>query len=209
LNIVPGTIKGAQISGLINYATKVHGVQFGFLNIADSVKGVPIGFLSIVGKGLHQLEISADELFYTNIAFRTGVSAFYNILTVGANPSTLDEENALWSFGYGVGTAPRLSRRLSLNFDLTTNQILKGEKFEDLNMLNKLSVGVEFRPARKLGVYAGATLNAYYTEVTNPIQFADLFAANRFTPDVTFEKTYSNDVNVKMWWGAKVGVRFL
>lgn len=209
LNIAPGTIDGAQVSGLINYATKVHGLQIGFLNIADSVKGVPIGFLSIVGKGYHQLEISADELFYTNLAFRTGVRAFYNILTVGANPATFEDEDVLWSFGYGLGTAPRLNRRLSLSFDLTSNQILRGETFENLNMLNKVNAGIEFRLAEKIGVYAGATLNAYYTELNNPIQFADLFAPNRFTPGIAFEKTYSNDVNVKMWWGAKVGLRFL
>ncbi len=149
INFAPGKIYGAQVSGLINYATKVHGAQVGFLNITDSIQGVPIGFLSIVAKGYHQLEISADEIFYTNVAFRTGIRQFYNILTVGANPSTLkDEDQALWTFGYGIGTAPRLTRWLNLNFDVTANQIVKGGDLEGLNLLNKFYAGVEFRPLR-------------------------------------------------------------
>ncbi|HEY5916071.1 MAG TPA: hypothetical protein VIU13_01655, partial [Chryseolinea sp.] len=77
-NFVGRDIHGAQVGAFINYATNVHGVQVGFLNVADSVHGVPVGFMSFVTKGYHKIEISADEIFYTNLAFRTGVSQFYN-----------------------------------------------------------------------------------------------------------------------------------
>ena len=207
INFAPGKIYGAQVSGLINYATKIHGAQVGFLNITDSIRGVPIGFLSIVAKGYHQLEISADEIFYTNVAFRTGIRQFYNILTVGANPSTLkDEDQALWTFGYGIGTAPRLTRWLNLNFDVTANQIVKGGDLEGLNLLNKFYAGVEFRPLKKLGITVGATLNAYFTDATTN-QNTDLFADSH--PHIIYEKTYSDDKNVRMWLGGKVGLRFL
>lgn len=208
LNVVPGRAEGLQMSGLINYATRIKGVQVGLINISDSIRGAPLGLISIVRKGYHQLEVSADEIFYTNLAFRTGIRQFYNILTVGAKPSSLQDDETWWTFGYGFGTSPKVNRWLNLNFDITANQIGKGEKFENMNLLNKIHAGVEFRPLKKLGIYVGATFNAYYTENSNPLQFSDLFTDARYTPDIVYEKTYSNDINVKMWWGGKVGLRF-
>ena len=94
-NFVAHEIQGAQIGALLNYAEKVKGVQVGLLNIADSVHGVPVGFLSFVAKGYHKIEISADEIFYTNLAFRTGVSQFYNIFTAGVKPDSFDEDETI------------------------------------------------------------------------------------------------------------------
>ncbi|MFN8164998.1 MAG: hypothetical protein U0X76_02200 [Bacteroidia bacterium] len=75
LNVSTNELSGSQISGFMNYGSKVHGAQIGFLNIADSVGGVPIGFLSFVRQGVHQLEISANEIFPVNVSLRTGVPA--------------------------------------------------------------------------------------------------------------------------------------
>lgn len=75
-NYTQNTITGIQVAGLYNYARKVNGVQIGFLNVSDTCNGVPIGFLSFVKNGYHKIEFSADELFYTNIAFRTGNKLF-------------------------------------------------------------------------------------------------------------------------------------
>ena len=208
INVVPGQAQGLQMTGLINYATRMKGVQIGLINISDSIRGVPLGLISFVRKGYHQIEISADEVFYTNLAFRTGIRQFYNILTVGAKPSSLKDDDTWWTFGYGMGTAPKVNEWLNLNFDVTVNQIGKGENIENLNLLNKIHAGVEFRPLKKLGVYVGATFNAYYTETTNQVQFSELFTDALYTPDIAYEKTYSNDVNVKMWWGGKVALRF-
>ncbi|MBA4058692.1 MAG: hypothetical protein C0490_28505, partial [Marivirga sp.] len=166
LNVASHKITGAQVSGLFNYATKVKGAQIGVINIADSIKGVPFGFFSFVLKGYHQIEVSADEIFYTNLAFRTGVRQFYNIFTVGAKPSSFKQDETFWSFGYGIGTAPRLTRWLSLNIDLTANQLLSGNKIDEVNMLNKVYVGAEFRPAKKIAFIVGVTLNGYVTDTT-------------------------------------------
>ncbi|HZI24584.1 MAG TPA: STN and carboxypeptidase regulatory-like domain-containing protein, partial [Chryseolinea sp.] len=114
LNFTLKEMKGAQVSGLLNYATKIKGAQIGIINATDSIDGVPIGVISFVLKGYHKIEVSADEIFYTNVAFRTGIRQFYNILTAGAKPDTFEDEETHWTFGYGIGTAPRLSRRLSL-----------------------------------------------------------------------------------------------
>jgi len=206
LNVTAKEIKGAQVSGLLNYATRVRGAQIGLINITDSIRGVPIGLFSFVLKGYHKIEVSADEVFYTNIAFRTGVRHFYNILTVGAKPDTFEDEETYWTFGYGFGTAPRLSRTLSLNIDVTANQIVDGKSIEAINMINKLYVGLDVQMMKYLGVTFGVTLNGYVTDTTFD-KYKPLFTD--YTPSIITDKTYSNDINLKMWWGAKIGLRFL
>ena len=206
INVAAGRVAGVQVSGLINYATKVNGVQVGFLNVADSIHGVPLGFMSFVVKGYHKIEISADEIFYTNLAFRTGVRQFYNILTAGVKPGSFEEDETFWTFGYGIGTSPRLTKWLNLNIDITTSQIVKGDNFEAINLLNKVFVGLEFEPAKKIGLALGVTLNGQVTDATYG-HYPELFTD--YTPDIKYDHTYSNDLNLKIWWGGKVGLRFL
>jgi hypothetical protein len=205
LNFTAKEIAGAQVSGFLNYATRVRGTQIGVINVTDSIRGVPIGVLSFVLKGYHKLEISADEIFYTNVAFRTGVRQFYNILTVGAKPDSFDKDQTYWTFGYGIGTAPKLSRTLSLNIDLTSSQVVFDQKIEAINMINKAYVGLEMQLMKYIGVTFGATFNAYVTDTTYD-KYPSLFSD--YTPHFISDRTYSNDLNMKTWWGAKVGLRF-
>jgi hypothetical protein len=205
LNFTAKRVTGAQVAGVLNYATKVHGAQVGIVNIADSVKGIPIGILSFVVKGYHQLEFSADEIFYTNVAFRTGVHHFYNIFTAGAKPATFGDDQTYWTAGYGLGTAPRLSPRVRLNADITANQLFTGYTLDALNLVSKLYAGIEYHPLPKLGLIAGVTLNAHYTDNTYA-EYPELFT--HYKPKILYEENYTNDINVKMWLGAKVGIRF-
>lgn len=207
INFAAKEIRGTQV-GVLNYATKMKGAQVGLINLADSLRGVPVGFLSFVNKGgYHKIEISADEMFYTNFSFRTGVHKFYNIFSAGIRPGKYkNEKETLWTFGYGVGVAPKLSRRLYLNFDLTSNQVIKGGTIEKVNLLNKLFLGVEFQAARKISLVAGTTLNGQVTHADYS-EYPDLFT--EFKPDIIYDRTYSNNLNLKMWWGGKIGLRFL
>lgn len=205
LNFTGGEIRGAQVAAVLNYATKVRGVQLGLVNIADSVGGVPIGLLSIVFKGYHKIEISADEVFYSNVAFRSGVRQFYNILTAGVKPKTFNDTATHWTFGYGLGTAPRLSKKVFMNFDVTANQIVQGNDLSRLNILNKAYVGVDYQFARHMSLTFGATLNAYLTDRTKA-GYWKLFPD--YQPKVFYDED-SGNTNLKMWIGAKVGLRFL
>lgn len=205
LNFAGKKVKGAQVAPVLNYATRVEGAQVGLFNITDSIKGVPVGLLSIVFKGYHKLEIASDEVFYTNIAFRTGVRQFYNIITAGARPSTFNGEETLWTFGYGIGTAPRLSKKLFLNVDLTSSQIVQGNNLDAINMLNKAYLGVDFQLLKNLSITAGATFNAYFTDPTHE-GYRDLFTGYR--PSFLYDKNVDNELNVKTWIGGKIGIRF-
>jgi hypothetical protein len=167
-----------------------------------------------VSHGYHKIELSADEIFYANLAFRTGVRQFYNILHVGFKPETWNKattpssvpQYGVWTFGYGIGTAPKIARWLSLNFDLTSNHVNKGNFTSSLSSLNKLYIGVDFQVFKKFSITAGATLNAYLSNPTygdNPVLFTD------FSPRIFREHNFPDGNNMKMWWGAKVGIRFL
>jgi hypothetical protein len=200
-----GTVKGTQVAGFYNHAHKVYGTQIGFLNYADSLTGVPIGFLSIVKHGYHKLELSADESFYSNIAFRSGVRQFYNILTVGYNPKTQIGSDAMWTFGYGIGTARKITRWWHFNIDVTSQHVNKGGFTTELSSLNKLNLGFDFRLAKGFSIYAGGTLNAFFTKTTYsdyPVMFSDI------QPKVFFNESYANNLNTKMWFGGKVALRF-
>jgi hypothetical protein len=205
-NIAGKDMKGIQIAPVFNVANKMKGVQIGLINIADSLKGVPIGFMSLVWRGYHKIEISADEIFYNNLAFRTGVNQFYNIFTIGARPSTYKDDVTLWSFGYGIGTAPRLSRKLYLNFDLTANQIVEGKSIEALNLLNRVYVGFDYQMFPKMSLTFGATVNGHITENSFDA-YPQLF--EHYEPNIFLDRDFGSDHNLKMWMGAKVGLRFL
>lgn len=206
LNFAGRKVRGAQVAPVLNYATRVEGAQVGLFNITDSIKGVPVGLLSIVLKGYHKFEVSADEVFFTNVAFRTGVRQFYNILTAGARPSTFKDEETLWTFGYGIGTAPRLTKKLYLNIDLTSSQIVQGNKIDAINMINKAYLGVDFQMFKKMSLTAGATFNAYFTDPTAE-GYKDLFTD--YKPNFFYNKNADPDLNVRMWIGGKIGIRFL
>jgi hypothetical protein len=219
-NVSAKDVHGAQVSGLINIAAKnmrgvqvgfvnfgrwSRGAQIGFINVSSQMKGLPFGFLSFVAKGYHKLEISSDEVFYTNLAFRTGVRQFYNIISVGANPSSFDDDQTLWNFGYGIGTAPKLSKRLSLNVDLTSHQIVLGNTIEKIHLLNKLYGGFDFQLTKGFSFTAGVTLNGLVTDSSYD-SYPEIFAD--YKPEIIREKNFGDDLNLKMWWGAKAGFRF-
>jgi hypothetical protein len=204
-NIASDHVNGSQIAGLFNYGRVVHGTQIGLVNVSDTLGGVPIGLISYVKSGHHKLEISADEVFHANVAFRTGVPKFYNIILAGIRPDFNLPSNPVWTFGYGIGTAPRLARWLDLNVDATAQHVSQGSFTNELSLLSKIHLGLDFKLARKFSLYGGVTLNGYLTH-TGYTGYPDLFTD--YQPTVTHEQNWGQS-NLKMWWGAKVGLRFL
>lgn len=205
-NIASKRLSGSQISAVFNYGKSVRGTQIGLFNYADSLGGVPVGLISFVSHGYHKIEVSADEVFYANVAFRTGVQKFYNIVMAGIKPENTINNDNVWTFGYGIGTAPRLTRWLQLNLDATAQHVSKGSFTHELSLLNKVHLGLDFQLARKLSIYGGVTLNGYLTNSTYtdyPVLFTN------YQPSIIHEQTYSNGNNLKMWWGAQIGLRFL
>jgi hypothetical protein len=207
-NIATRKISGSQIAALFNHGRQVRGTQIGLINYADTLGGIPVGLLSIVKTGYHKIELSADEIFYTNLAFRSGARKFYTMLHAGFKPdkSLNPGDSSVWTFGYGLGTARKISKKIFLNIDASSQHVNKGSFTNALSLLNKIHVGFDFQLTKGFSLYTGATLNGYLTnnEYTEyPTLFSD------FKPNVFYDETVGTNNNLKMWVGGKVALRFL
>ena len=202
MNICANDVTGSQATGLVNVSRKVSGSQVGFLNISDSCSGIPVGFLSFSRRGYHTIEISGDEIFPVNLSFRTGVRSFYNIFQAGMKLNDFDVP--LWHFGYGIGTSARLKKNWYLNFDFTTQQIVKGSTFEESNLLSKFQLMVDKSFTRNFAIALGPVFNFFTTNTTD----SHYSVFDKLPPYTFSDHTYSNDLNIKMWLGGKLALRF-
>jgi hypothetical protein len=201
LNFTPKNLKGSQV-GLVNFANKVDGFQLGLLNYSDSISGVPVGFLTFVRSGYHVAEISVNEIMPFNLAFRTGKREFYNIFFAGIRPEWDDQ--VTWSFGYGLGTSPRLGKKTYLNIEVSSEQLSKGG-VEALNLINRFYLGGEFQASKRLAIFAGPTLS-YRVYDTSFNGHPDLFTyAN---PTIHSDRYHPEDLGSQVWWGFRAGMRF-
>ncbi len=195
-------VEGAQVAGILNIGKNVKGAQVGLFNYADSISGVPVGLISFVKSGYHTLELSSDEVVPLNLAFRTGKREFYNMLFFGIRPEVADE--VTWTYGYGIGTSPRLGQKTYLNIEVSSEQLNKGN-VSALNLINRAYVGLDIQVGKKLAVFAGPTFNfRVYDESYSG--HPDLFSYSG--PQTFSERFYRHeDLARQLWWGFRAGVR--
>lgn len=200
-NVSENGSTAAQITAFYNKASYVKGIQLGLINVADSAKGVPVGLLSFVKKGVHQVEFSTDELFSLNVSFRTGVPAFYNILTAGIETGT-----SLWSAGYGVGSSLHLRKKWYGELNATVSHLSKGGFYTAASDLYRFYVGFEYKFKKRFSVAAGPQLNIYVSD-TYDTEFETTYS--QIPPYFFGEETNAYGFNRKLWFGAKLAIRFL
>lgn len=197
-------LDGVQVTSVFNRAAYFKGYQIAVINYADSCDGIPFGLFNFVRKGYHKIELSADEVFYSNLAFRSGVKKFHSIVSVGLRPENLD--NPVWMFGYGLGTTLGKSDKYSFDIDLTAHQVMKGSYFASRNSLYKVTLGLDRKISPKTSITFGLTYNIYVTD-TNSKYYSDTFSS--LVPYSFTNSTSSNGNNMKTWVGGKIGIRFL
>lgn len=198
------SLDGVQVASIFNRAAFFKGYQIAVINYADSCDGIPFGLFNFVRKGYHKIELLADEVFYSNLAFRSGVKKFHSIVSVGLRPENMD--NPVWMFGYGLGTTLGKSDKYLFDIDLTAHQVMKGSYIASKNSLYKLTLGLDRKISPKTSVTFGLTYNIYVTE-TNSKYYSDTFSS--LVPYSFTNSTSSNGNNVKTWVGGKIGIRFL
>ncbi|MBE0646334.1 MAG: hypothetical protein IH596_00970 [Bacteroidales bacterium] len=198
VNIASGNVNGLQIGGLVNYAKSVVGVQLGAINISTKIEsGVPVGFFSYVHKGgLHRFELYADEVFYGNVAFKSGTSKFYNIFQVGVGTSWMV------NYMYGIGTFFSFGPKWSLDLNLISGLVFSTTPSLALHgCLTKFLPALEYRFKKHLAIFGGPTYNLYAFDETRT-----------FRPDGIAPYTFFDQVRgyqrLQMWVGGTVGVRF-
>ncbi|WP_228527854.1 carboxypeptidase-like regulatory domain-containing protein [Pararhodonellum marinum] len=196
-------LEGVQLAGVLNVGRNVRGSQIALFNYADSIKGVPIGLISFVRKGYHQVEIGADEVLPVNISLRTGTRSFYNMIFAGVRPEEAD--STTWAFGYGVGTSPRLGKKLFLNLELSASQMNKGN-VAALNLVNKAYLGLEYQIVKGFGIYFGPSLN-WRVYDSSFMDHPELFTYTK--PNIQNESTLPADnIATQLWIGGRAGLRF-
>ena len=188
-----------------NYAKEIKGTQIGVFNFSqDASQGLPFGVFSYVKNGYRRWELNVSELNNTELTFKTGVPKLYNVFSAAYNFNTADKP--LFGFGYGLGTARTLGKRLALNLDLvTTTYLPQNQSFESIDYWSQqfqLNAGLEAKLGKRLAVFGGPTLNLDHTfdESLNFSKYK-LFIAQR---EVNWN---SQSANLYSWVGFKAGIR--
>lgn len=201
-NIASSRVKGAQIAALFNYSKYVDGGQFAFINIADSVGGIPIGFVSIVRKGYHKIEISAEEVLYTNLTYKIGVRRFYNIFTAGIQPGS---DGPVWGFGYGIGGQIGTGK-VVVSLDLKGTQIMENVEQQAFNASFRFNPVVGIKLIRRLSVFAGPAINLHVSDLKDPVSGEFI---TKIAPEKTllWEDVPGTETLFQLWWGGNIGLR--
>ena len=206
---------GLQIAGFVNRARTVrNGLQIAPINIADSSNSVPIGLLSFVRQnGYRRFEIAANETFPVNLTFRTGVKWFYNLLSIGMNPTDAIG-NRTWQAGYGIGTGVKLGRSWMVTVEgsvhvvwASPTQAIFGDGSPALILRGTPTLEKRFG---RLALAVGPSLAFYNTEATlnnpdnNPLANSHLRIQN--APLVS-SLPFSNN-GWTSWLGWQAGLRW-
>jgi len=202
INIATKQVGGVQIAGIVNYGKEIRGSQLALLNISDTVSGLPIGFISFVRKGYRRVEISGDEIFYTNLTMKTGVRKFYNIFTGGLIP---EENIKTWGFGYGFGFEKPIGKKFHHSYDFTSNWVSETNKpFGTLNLLNKLDIKFAYQWGKRTSIFLGPSINIHLSEWINSDTGEFLTAIAPYTLNTSI----IGDTQMQLWVGGQFGIRF-
>jgi hypothetical protein len=203
-NVVVGTLHGWQISTGYNYANTVRsGHQIGLVNYSDSTATIPFGLFSYVrSNGYRRYEFATNEFNYFNFAFKTGVSRFYNVFTLGFNG--LAPDRSLCTVGYGFGTSQNLGRSWAVDADLTGQLVLvRNQKLDELPAgMVRFAPSIEKKLNKRLALFAGPSLNLLATNSRKSL----IVESRGIQPLWLHGK--SEQANGYGWLGFQVGVRF-
>jgi hypothetical protein len=197
---------GIQI-GLINSANTVRGLQLGFINISDTATGIVLGLFNVVKKGYHVLEISANEGFFANIAYKTGTKKFYTnyIGSIHVDSNAFGQQ-PIWGVGLGFGSCIPLSKRLSVTLDGTAQHFSLGQLMPKWgNELFRFAPALNLQLSKKLGIAVAPTFNAYY------VNMADEQMSSVFRQKIVPTNTWG-DIKQRgkwtTWFGGYAALRF-
>lgn len=214
-------MNGFQV-GLINFGGKMQGTQIGLINfyrggtIPETKDGTSIGLLNI-GQTF-DIQVFADELFYTNYAILTGTGKnlrmlgdskslyIQNGIIFGYNPDLLNDDGGRWAAGYGLyrmvynrSVAKGMNQ---FRFVSTGAEILhynQGTRLNDSpNLLSrlKLSFGSRLHPGQgNIYVFGGISYNLLLSD-------AEIEVAHHLVKEVDVNE----DQTFRRWPGLHFGV---
>jgi len=194
--------QGVQVSGFFNYAKMLSGVQIGIINISDSVSsGFMLGVINWARNGLHNFEVSTNDITPYNLSFKSGVYPFYTILRAGINPQA-----QFWDYGMGLGSMHFIGKRAFIDFEGTQHviQALDQGYINGINFEARLQARFGYKVAKHFQIIGGPVFHFYHLK---PDNFEDLTFADRFGKNPLFESRTSSKIT-KGWVGYELAVRF-
>jgi hypothetical protein len=202
LNVSTRRLGGLQL-GLVNYATKMrHGIQLGLVNYADSSRhSLQMGLFSFVRRGGYKrLEVSANDLTNLNLTVRSGVNAFYNLITLGQRTASTGTTLAM---GYGVGSGLPLGKSWMVNLEASGHWFFTDDFHlgEINNQLYKFGLLGEYKISKHFSVAGGPTANLAV------LQDANFTALSSLIPYYQYDYEFSRG-QIVIWTGFHFGLRF-
>ncbi|HVU59059.1 MAG TPA: STN and carboxypeptidase regulatory-like domain-containing protein [Puia sp.] len=202
INITKKETKGLQLAGIVNITHKLKGVQIGLVNIADTSEGYGIGLINIVKKGMHEISLFANEVSPLNIAYRSGNDKLYTILLAGYNPGN---DRRSYLFGFGLGHRFHLGKTLSLDPELSSEQLVANEwsNYKYSNFINKFSLDLHVRLGKYFSLSGGPSLAIYSFDRKIIVNGHD------FSPVAGNYGSWRISDKVTGWIGWRAGINFL
>lgn len=196
---ISNEFQGMQV-GLYNYTGTGQGMQVGLVNFGNYYEGVAVGLFSYYrDNGRLESDIWVNESGFINYGLKTGVKQFYNMVSVGLNPTIIDRN--VWQVGLNLGVN-RSTDKLLIYEDYSFFRVNEGDWNGNTNYTFKFRylVGKEFTDW--LSIYGGPTLNMHVADKKFE-QLSEDYAL------YTLWKTSNSRHVYRFWIGVSFGVQLL
>jgi len=154
-------------------------------------------FSVLSGMAYYRFEVSADEIFYLNIAYRGGTSRFYNIFKTGIG------ESRLVNFTWGFGTRIPVGKVFTTSIDLTNGLVMTTSgNLKYHGLLTKLIPTIDFHLARHLTLFAGPSVNLYWYYTGNSDK------PEGIAPYTIYDEIFTTGPHgIQIWVGGVIGLK--
>jgi len=164
---VAGSVGKLQ-GGIINVGGHV-GRQIGIINVSAKSDHTPIGLINVVGNGIIDATLYADETGRAGAALHMGTPYLYTIMEYNLKPTFSGEWDNAWpqSWGWGLGTRFgkwgnffNLDYVYSEIYDKNPGHFSIGGTDDESNMLHKVRIGGAYKLLPGIALSSGITFNA-------------------------------------------------
>lgn len=189
------TMNGIQLAAVVNKSKSMSGLQIGLINIADTNQGLSIGLLNLSRTGYHKIATSVTETGTLLLAFKSGNSKLYSIVTGGLRPVFHEK---LFAFGYGMGSDLKLGKKgFYFNPELIHLYYYNGN-WARQNLSGRLQLHIKYAASDRFRLYTGPALNVLYSRRAT--------VASGYLSEIAPSQTaFGISRNVQGWLGWSVG----
>jgi hypothetical protein len=139
--------------------------------------------------------LSGNEIFYGNVAFKSGTRSFYNFVQAGIGSDYKLQGS------YGIGTIFKLAKKLSMNLDASAGFVYHPTDTIYHGLLLKFNPALEYRFAKHFAIFLGPAYNFFLFPKDAP----SATSRGLSTYDFYFKST--ENASIQMWIGGVVGIR--